>query len=141
VNARETGEFVANIADQSLVDALVGSSAAVAPDVNELDMAGLERAPSVKVKAPRVAQAKAHPQCEVRQIVPVDTSFLVIGEVVHLHCSPVIWAHGRVQPSLFNPVARLGGSYYATLEEIFSRPAPTINERSCAVACSLTVRA
>jgi flavin reductase (DIM6/NTAB) family NADH-FMN oxidoreductase RutF len=129
VNARETGEFVVNIADLSLVDSLVGSSAAVAPTVDEFNIVGLEQAPSVKVKAPRVARAKAHLECEVRQIVPVGTSFLVIGEVVHLHCDPAIWASGRVQPGLLNPIARLGGSYYATLGEVFSRPAPTINQR------------
>lgn len=129
VNARDTGVFVANIADQSLVDRLVMSSAAVAPAVDEFSFAGLEAAPSVKVAAPRVARAKAHLECEVRQIVPVGTSTLVIGEVVHLHIDASIWDGGRVQPQLLNPVARLGGSNYATLGEIFSRPAPTINER------------
>lgn len=130
VNARETGEFVVNIADLSLLDSLVGSSAAVAPAVDEFGLVGLAQAPSVKVKAPRVARAKAHLECQVRQIVPVGTSCLVIGEVVHLHCDKAIWASGRVQPGLLNPVARLGGSSYATLGEVFSRPPPTINERS-----------
>lgn len=129
VNARETGQFVVNIADLSLVDVLVGSSAAVAPDVDEFEMVGLERAPSVKVAPPRVARAKAHFECEVRQIVPVGSSSLVIGEVVHLHCDPAIWSNGRVQPTLLQPVGRLGGSYYASLGEIFSRPAPIVNQR------------
>lgn len=130
VNARETGQFVANITDQSLVDVIVGSSAAVAPDVDEFELVGLERAPSVRVAPPRVARAKAHLECEVRQIVSVGTSSLVIGEVVHLHCDPSIWAGGRVQARLLDPLARLGGSNYAGIGEIFSRPAPTIDERS-----------
>src|SRR5215470_13659139 len=43
VNARETGEFVANIADLSLLDGVVGSSAAVAPNVDEFHFTGLEK--------------------------------------------------------------------------------------------------
>ncbi|MCX7326485.1 MAG: flavin reductase family protein [Hyphomicrobiales bacterium] len=129
VNARETGQFVANIADQALVDALVASSAAVAPSVDEFQYAGLRSAPSARVRPPRVAMAKAHLECEVRQFVSVGSSTLVIGEIVHIHVDPAIWAGGRVQPNLLNPVARLGGSSYATLADVFSRPGPTINER------------
>jgi len=126
MNARETGEFVANIADQSLVEFLVASSASLAPAVDEFDFVGLEKAPSAKVKPPRVLAAKAHLECVVRQFVPVGTSTLVIGEVVHLHCDPSIWSGGRVQPQLLNPVARLGGSNYATLGEVFSRRMPGV---------------
>lgn len=129
VNARETGEFVANITDFSLVDVIVGSSAAVAPSVDEFDLTGLEKSPSAKVKPARVKRAKAHFECVVRQIVPVGTSTLVIGEVVHLHIDPSVWSGGRVRAELLQPLARLGGSLYASLGEIISRPAPTINER------------
>jgi hypothetical protein len=48
---------------------------------------------------------------------------------VQVHCDPSIWSRGRVRPDLLQPVARLGGSYYAALGEIFNRPAPTVNER------------
>jgi flavin reductase (DIM6/NTAB) family NADH-FMN oxidoreductase RutF len=129
VNARETGEFVANIADLSLVDVVVGSSAAVASHVDEFDLTGVEKTPSVRVKPPRVKHAKAHFECAVRQLVPVGKSTLVIGEVVHLHIDPSVWSGGRVRAELLKPLARLGGSNYATLGEIFSRPAPTINDR------------
>ena len=129
VNARETGEFVVNIADRSLIDALVGSSALVAPAVDEFELVGLERAPSMKVRPPRVARAKAHFECEVRQILPIGTSTVVIGEVVHIHIDPSIWANGRVQADLLDPVGRLGGSAYAGLGEIFNRRRPAVDER------------
>jgi flavin reductase (DIM6/NTAB) family NADH-FMN oxidoreductase RutF len=129
VNVRQTGEFVANIVDLELVDQMVASSAAVAPDVDEFDFAGLEKALSVKVRAPRVKRAKAHFECVLRQVVPVGSSTAVFGEVVHIHIDPSIWAAGRVRAELLKPVARLGGSNYATLGEVFSRPTPTINQR------------
>lgn len=49
VNSREQGEFVANMPDHSLIDYVVGSSAAVAPNVNEFEFVGLESVPSKRV--------------------------------------------------------------------------------------------
>jgi flavin reductase (DIM6/NTAB) family NADH-FMN oxidoreductase RutF len=76
-----------------------------------------------------VKEAKAHFECVVRQILPVGTSMVVIGEVVHVHIDPSVWSAGRVRPELLQPLARLGGSGYAALGEMFSRPMPTVNER------------
>jgi len=128
-NARETGEFVVNIASRPILDQLVASSAAVKPETDEFDLAGLERAPSRLVKPFRVAAAKAHFECVTRQFVPVGKSMLVIGEIVHLHVAPEVWRDGRVRPELLEPVGRLGGSLYATLGELMSIPMPAINER------------
>ena len=74
--------------------ALVSASIAYRPTRDEFELVGLERAPSVRIAPPRVVRAKAHLECEVRQIVPVGTSSLVVGEVVHLHCDPSIRAAG-----------------------------------------------
>lgn len=128
-NARETGEFVVNIASRPILDKLVASSAAVRPETDEFDLAGLDRAPSRRVKPFRVAAAKAHFECVTRQLVPVGRSMLVIGEIVHLHVAPEVWRDGRVRPELLEPVGRLGGSLYATLGELISIPMPAINER------------
>ncbi len=127
VNARETGEFVVNIVDQAHADKMVASSIDVPPEIDEFDWAELERAPSLKVAAPRVASAPAHLECRTTQILPVGESFLVLGEVIHIRCSQRIWADGRIQPKLLDPVCRLSGSYYADLGDLYSRPAPKYN--------------
>jgi flavin reductase (DIM6/NTAB) family NADH-FMN oxidoreductase RutF len=128
-NARETGEFVVNIAHRALLDQLVESSAAVRPETDEFQLVGLDTSASARVKPPRVAAARAHFECVTRQLVPVGQSMLVIGEIVHLHIAPEVWREGRVRPDLLDPVGRLGGSLYGALGEIISRPAPSINER------------
>lgn len=128
-NARETGEFVVNIASRPILDQLVASSAAVKPETDEFDLTGLERTPSRMVKPFRVAAAKAHFECVTRQLVPVGKSMLVIGEIVHLHVAPDVWRDGRVRPELLEPVGRLGGSLYTTLGELMSIPMPSVNER------------
>lgn len=124
VNARETGEFVVNIVDQAHADKMVASSIDVPPEIDEFEWAKLDRAPCVKVSAPRVAAAPAHLECRTTQIIPVGKSYLVLGEVIHIRCSAQVWAGGRIQPKLLDPVCRLSGSYYARLGDVYSRPAP-----------------
>src|SRR5579875_59840 len=58
-NVSETGEFVANLAVRPLAEAMNQSSAAVPPEVDEMELAGLAKAPSVLVRPPRVAAAPA----------------------------------------------------------------------------------
>ncbi len=128
-NARDTGEFVVNIASLPLFEQMVDSSAPVKPDTDEFDLVGLERAPSRCVRPPRVAAAKAHFECVTRQLLPIGKSMLVIGEIVHLHIAPEIWRDGRVRPELLQPVGRLGGSLYTALGQLLSRPMPHVNER------------
>lgn len=128
-NARDTGEFVVNIASRPILDQLVASSAAVKPETDEFDLAGLDRAPSKIVKPFRVAAAKAHFECLTRQLVPVGKSMLVIGEIVHLHIAPEVWRDGRVRPELLEPIGRLGGSLYSTIGDMMSIAMPAVNER------------
>lgn len=124
VNARETGEFVVNIVDQPHADKMVVSSIDVPPEIDEFAWAELDQAPCLKVAAPRVASAPAHLECRTTQILPVGESFLVIGEVVHIRCTERVWAGGRIQPKLLDPVCRLSGSYYARLGDVYSRVPP-----------------
>jgi flavin reductase (DIM6/NTAB) family NADH-FMN oxidoreductase RutF len=62
-NVSETGEFVANLAVRALAEPMNLTSVAVPHDVDEMDLARLEKAPSVLVKPPRVAAAPAALEC------------------------------------------------------------------------------
>src|SRR5512139_3828236 len=55
-NARETGEFVINIVNAELAEAMNQTSGEWPYDVNEFDRAGVTPAPSVDVRPPRVAE-------------------------------------------------------------------------------------
>ena len=56
-NVQETGEFVVNVVDLALAEAMAYTSGEWIYEVDEFEMARLETAPSVEVKPPRVAAA------------------------------------------------------------------------------------
>ena len=68
-NIEETGEFVYNFASVDLIDAVNISSSHVPNTVNEFELAGVTAVASTCVKAPRVAEAHAHLECEYLQTV------------------------------------------------------------------------
>ena len=126
-NIRETGEFVVNIADESLAEVLNQTSAEWAHDVSEFERVGLARAPSIAVRPPRVAAAPVALEARATQIVPVEgtTYTMVLGHVVRFHVRDgLLRPNGLVDAKLLRPIARLGGDEYATLGEVFAMVRP-----------------
>jgi flavin reductase (DIM6/NTAB) family NADH-FMN oxidoreductase RutF len=131
-NVRATGEFVFNLATFDLREAVNATSAPAAPDIDEFLLAGLDKAPSVNVKPPRVAASPANLECRLLRIVeiapeqPGDTSSnVVFGRVVGLHVrDEYLTATGRFDTIKAQPLARLGGIQYAPPGTIFEMPAP-----------------
>ncbi len=68
-NARETGEFVWNLADRSLAEAMNASCATVPYGTDEFVLSGLEKAPARLVAPPMVAAAGVNFECRVSDIV------------------------------------------------------------------------
>ena len=81
-------------------------------------------APSARVRPFRVAEAKAHLECEVAQSVTDRNTNLVLGRILHAHVDPSVWRDGRVDPKLLDPVCRLSGSGYAALGDLVSVQRP-----------------
>lgn len=128
-NAQETGEFVVNLADESLAEALNHTSGAWAHSVNEFAGAGLEAAPSSLVRAPRVAAAPVALECRVSQLVPVEgsSSVMVLGQVVVLHVHErLLGDDGLIVAERYRPVARLGRDEYTALGRVFRLGRPKI---------------
>jgi flavin reductase (DIM6/NTAB) family NADH-FMN oxidoreductase RutF len=128
-NIQETGEFVVNIADESLAEALMMTSGEYEPEVDEFEVAKLTTAPSIAVRPPRVALAPAALEVKLTQLVPVtETGYtLAIGRVVFFHVRDgLLRANGLVDPQLLRPLARLGGDEFATLGRIFELPRPVV---------------
>src|SRR5580692_6354330 len=84
-NLREVPEFVANIVTMHLLERMNFTSGDFPHEEDEFDWACLTPAPSAKVRPFRVAQAKAHLECEVAQIVTDRHTNIVLGRIVHAH--------------------------------------------------------
>ncbi len=124
-NVRATGEFVVNLVSTEVVEPMNFTAADFPPEEDEFTWAGLTEAPAHRVAAPRVAEARAHLECELRHELPVGNGNLVVAEVVHVHVDPSVWRDGRVDPLAYDPVCRLAGTSYATLGEVFKLPRPS----------------
>jgi flavin reductase (DIM6/NTAB) family NADH-FMN oxidoreductase RutF len=129
--ARDSGEFVANLASRDLMQAMNQTSAPLPRGDSEFAHAGLAMAPCRLVKAPRVAAAHAALECKVVEIVPLKSahgepidSFLVLGEVVAFHIDDALIRDGRFDTAAAQPLARCGYQDYAVVESLIALARP-----------------
>jgi flavin reductase (DIM6/NTAB) family NADH-FMN oxidoreductase RutF len=119
---------VINVVPRAIAELMVKTSGDYDPDVSEFDVSGLTRVPSQLVRPPRVGECPIAFECRCLQVVKVGApdmaTSLVLAEVVLLHVSDDVLTEGRVDPRKVDPVARLGGSLYATLGEVWEIQRP-----------------
>ena len=134
VNIEATGEFVYNMATFDLRDAVNRSAAEVPPDADEFELAGVTKAPSVRVKPSRVAESPVQFECRYHQTIrlpgngPTGTIDVVIGRVILVHIKDdVIGPDGRLDILKIRPLARLGYYDYTSVESIFELVIPGDN--------------
>lgn len=135
INAEQTGEFVYNMATYDLREAVNRSATEVSPEVDEFELAGLTKAPSVRVKPCRVAESPIQFECRYHQTLRLPgnglmgTVDVIIGRVVLIHIQDdVIAPDGRIDILRIRPLARLGYYDYTTVESIFEMVIPGANE-------------
>lgn len=125
-NVEATGEFVVNFVAADMLMPMNVTSTEAPPQIDEFDLASLAKTPSLKVKPPRVALAKAALECRKHSILEIGDASAIFGEVVYAHVDEAVWNDGRIDAKQLNPLSRLGGSLYAELGAIKSlrRPDP-----------------
>lgn len=122
-NVRATGEFVLNVVDRDLVEAMNLTAADFPPEVDERAWAGLEATASEVVAPPRVAAAPAALECTVRALLAMGDGTMVFGDVRRIHVRDDLWRGGRVHG--LRAVGRLSGSGYTTTDDVFRLERPT----------------
>jgi flavin reductase (DIM6/NTAB) family NADH-FMN oxidoreductase RutF len=122
-NIEQGREFVVNVATLPHMDLMHQTSAEFPPEQSETEALGIALLPSRFVKPPRVAVAPAQMECRLREVVRLgELNTLYIGEVLAFHLSDHIFDGKNVDSVKMQPIARLGGPFYAALGEIFERP-------------------
>ena len=129
-NVREVPEFVFNLCTWGLHEQMNLTAAHLPRSIDEMGEAGLAAAPSVKVRPPRIAAAKAALECEVVTVVALPdgrngiTNNLIVGRVIGIHLDDDVIVDGRVDVLKLRPVARLGYFDYATADSLFEMLRP-----------------
>lgn len=120
VNINAAKEFVVNIADEPMLEALHFSSEYHPPEVSEVTLLNLETAPSKHIKTPRLAAAPISMECKLHQTLrfgSVGSEFFV-GEVVAFHVRDSLYEDGKIDTAKLRPVCRVAGPRYGTVGEI-----------------------
>jgi flavin reductase (DIM6/NTAB) family NADH-FMN oxidoreductase RutF len=127
-NIEYTQDFVVNLVDDGLAEKMNLTSGEYPPEVDEFALTGLTAAPSMQVKAPRIAEAPINMECRVVQMLPVGRgpNSLVLGEIVYFHIRDDLYnpTSGRVDMYNLHPVGRLAGELYSHVHDIFEMKRP-----------------
>ncbi|MGH7939687.1 MAG: flavin reductase family protein [Limisphaerales bacterium] len=85
LNVRATHEFVVNLVDEAIAEAMNKCAASLPYGENELVHAGLTAVPSSVVKPPRIAESPVSMECVEWGTLQVGSNRMVIGVIKRLH--------------------------------------------------------
>ena len=125
-NLRSAGVFAVNVVGEAVLAAMSATSEGFPPGVDEFQAVGVAKAACVEIDCPRVADAPAVLECVVTQVIGLQGrgNFLVLGEVVGVHIADDCLVAGRVDPTLYRPVARMGYRDYTIVRDVFELKRP-----------------
>ena len=131
VNIRDSGEFVINLVDEAIAEAMNLCAIDFPPEISEIDVAGFDLVPSQKVAPPRITEAPVSLEC--RRHVTLQAArerYLVVGEVViaHVRDGLIDPATLRVDRDAYAPIGRLFGGGYVRTRDRFEMPRLTYRE-------------
>jgi flavin reductase (DIM6/NTAB) family NADH-FMN oxidoreductase RutF len=124
VNARETGDFVHNVVTVDRFEEMHRSADSIPADESEFDHADVEREDAETVSAPRVKRAKAHFECTLYDDLRLGDHVIVMAEIQHIHVDDSLVTDGKVDVRKLDPVGRLTGDFYATMNRFHADDGP-----------------
>lgn len=128
VNIQKTGEFVINMVDYRVVEAMHICSADFPYGESEIDCAGVGIARSLTIETPRIAESPASLECKLSSVIELnERRNLVLGCVLCIHLlDEIVDAETRrIIPEQYSPLARLYGDNYAWLGKRYARAIPS----------------
>ena len=125
-NVLATKQFVVNMVTEELAERMNATSQPVPADVDEFKLTGLTPIPSVKIKPMRVKESLVTFECEMVHHYFLEDhknggACIIIGRIVMMHFdNKVLLDNYKINLETYKPIARLAGSNYAKLGELFS---------------------
>jgi len=125
-NVLKTKQFVVNMVTEDLVEQMNMTSQPIPANESEFELAGLTPIESILVLPPRVKECKITMECEMVHHYKLENSktggaTIVIGKIVLFHIDKsVLLDNYKIDLETYKPIARLAGSNYSKLGDIFS---------------------
>ncbi len=113
-----TGVFVVNAAVEGYARQVAAAGEPLPESESEFELVGLTPAASVRVSAPRVAEAPVSFECETRHVYRTSPGrpgggTVVVGEVVYVHVDDTLVDERlRLDPQRLMAIGRMGGRGY-----------------------------
>ncbi|GLY11694.1 flavin reductase family protein [Pseudobacillus badius] len=128
-NAVQFKEFVVHIVDESNVEKVNETAAALPPDESEIERARLTLEKSEKISVPGVKEARIRMECVLEHALELGggespSTDLLIGKIVFFHFDERVYKDGKIDYSELQAVSRLAGADYAKIGDIFSLERP-----------------
>lgn len=125
-NVLENKQFVVNLFTEELVEQMNITSQSLEPNVDEFELASLTAINSQLILPKKVKEAKAHFECEMVHHYFLEGhqnggACIVIGKILQIDVSDeILLENDKINLEKYKPVARLAGSNYSKIGEIFS---------------------
>lgn len=129
-NILATREFVVNLVDKPLAEAMSVCGVPFPPGQPEHEHAGLDTVPSMQVAPPRIAQSPVQFECRLHTTLEIGPHrHVVIGEIVHMHCrDDILTDKGHIDIDALNPIGRIHGTdWYVDMKSRFQSTKYTLD--------------
>ena len=119
-------QFVVNLVTEDVVEQMNITSQSVAADVNEFELANVTPIESIFIKPKRVKESLVQFECEMVHYYFIENhqnggACIIIGKIITMHIDDsILMENHKIDLEKYKPVARLAGSNYSKLGEIFS---------------------
>jgi flavin reductase (DIM6/NTAB) family NADH-FMN oxidoreductase RutF len=131
-NIRNTREFVINVVNEALAEAMVTCAIDFPPGVNELEIAQLKTIPSSVVSVPRILDAPASLECREITTIEIGNSRVILGRVVAIYVKDefIDSAGSYIRAEELHVIGRMNGlgAYVKTRDSFFQIPRMTYVE-------------
>jgi flavin reductase (DIM6/NTAB) family NADH-FMN oxidoreductase RutF len=113
-NVRATHEFVVNLVDESIAEAMNQCAASLPYGENELTHAGLTAAPSSVVKPPRIVESPVSLECTEWGTLNIGENRVVIGVIKRVHLRDELFdtAKRRVNSEKLHLIGRMATPHW-----------------------------
>jgi flavin reductase (DIM6/NTAB) family NADH-FMN oxidoreductase RutF len=125
-NVLATKQFVVNMVTEELAEQMNITAQSVPSEIDEFELAGVTPIASHKIKPMRVKESPITFECELVHHYFLEDhkhggACVVIGRIVMMHFDEnVLLDNYKINLDTYKPIARLAGSHYSKLGELFS---------------------